>query len=80
MGCSPPASSVHGILQARVLEWVANPSPADLPNPVIEPASLMSPALADGFLTTSNTGEKHQYLRKRKEAPIEIYKKCLLKN
>ena len=25
MGCSPPGSSVHGILQARVLEWVAMP-------------------------------------------------------
>ena len=24
--CSPPASSVHGILQARILEWVAMPS------------------------------------------------------
>ena len=23
MGCRPPASSVHGILQTRVLEWVA---------------------------------------------------------
>ena len=23
MGCSPPCSSVHGILQARILEWVA---------------------------------------------------------
>ena len=23
LGCSPPGSSVHGILQARVLEWVA---------------------------------------------------------
>ena len=22
MGCSPPGSSVHGILQARILEWV----------------------------------------------------------
>ena len=26
MGCSPPGSSVHGILQARILEWVATPS------------------------------------------------------
>ena len=26
MDCSPPGSSVHGILQARVLEWVAMPS------------------------------------------------------
>ena len=23
--CSPPGSSVHGILQARILEWVAFP-------------------------------------------------------
>ena len=26
MGCSPPGSSFHGILQARMLEWVAMPS------------------------------------------------------
>ena len=26
MDCSPPGSSVHGILQARKLEWVAMPS------------------------------------------------------
>ena len=26
MGCSPPGSSVHGILQARILEWVSMPS------------------------------------------------------
>ena len=26
MGCSPPGSSVHGILQARILEWVSIPS------------------------------------------------------
>ena len=25
MNCSPPGSSMHGILQARILEWVANP-------------------------------------------------------
>ena len=37
--CSPPGSSVHGILQARVLEWVAIPSPGDLPNPGIKPRS-----------------------------------------
>ena len=24
--CSPPGSSIHGILQARILEWVAMPS------------------------------------------------------
>ena len=29
--------TVHGILQTRILEWVALPSPEDLPNPGIEP-------------------------------------------
>ena len=29
--CSLPGSSVHGISQARILEWVAIPSPGDLP-------------------------------------------------
>ena len=53
MDCSPPGSSVHGILQARMLEWVAMPSPGDLPDPGIEPRPLMSPALAGGFFTTS---------------------------
>ena len=54
MDYSPPGSSVHGILQARILEWVASPSPpGDLPNPGIEPTSLRSPALAGRFFTTS---------------------------
>ena len=36
--CSPSGSSVHEILKARILEWVAMPSPpGDLPNPGIEP-------------------------------------------
>ena len=39
LDCSPPGSSVHGILQARILEWVAFPSPADLPHPEIKPRS-----------------------------------------
>ena len=30
MDCSSPGSSVHGILQARILEWVAMPSAGDL--------------------------------------------------
>ena len=27
MGCDPPGSSVHGIFQAKILEWVANSFP-----------------------------------------------------
>ena len=26
MNCGPPVSSIHGILQARILEWIAMPS------------------------------------------------------
>ena len=120
MDSSPPGSSIHGIFQARMLEWVAIsysrslssysrtdidqnsrlnlmnslvlsrfchvwlfatpwtaahqaplsmgffrqgswsvllplPSPGDLPDPGIEPTSLMSPALAGGFFTTGAT-------------------------
>ena len=46
MDCSLPASSVHGILQERILEWVAIPCSRDLPNPGIEPKS---PALQADF-------------------------------
>ena len=35
-----PMDSAHGILQARILEWVALPISRDLPNPGIEPRSL----------------------------------------
>ena len=62
--CSPPGSSVHGILQARILEWVTCPPPRDLPNPEIEPTSLMSPALAGRFLTLL-TPEKPIWYHKR---------------
>ena len=57
MDYSPPGSSVHEILQARRLEWVAMPPPGDLPDPGIEPTSLMSLALAGGFFTTGATWE-----------------------
>ena len=57
MDCSPSRSSVHGIFQTRILEWVACPSPGDLPDPGIEPASLMSPSLTGRFFTTSTTWE-----------------------
>ena len=47
MDCSPPGSSVHGILQARLLEWVAFHFPGDLPwikpgSPALQADSLPS--------------------------------------
>ena len=53
MDCSLPDSSVHGIPQVRILEWLPCPSPGHLPNPGIKLVSLMSRALAGGFFTIS---------------------------
>ena len=53
MHYSPPDSSVHGILQARTLEWVAISFSRDLPDPGIEPAS---PALVGKLFTTEPHG------------------------
>ena len=41
--CSPPGSSVQGILKSRILEW---PLLGDLPNSATESESLKSPELA----------------------------------
>ena len=51
--CSPPGSSVHGILQAGILEGAAVSFSRDLPAPGIEPAP---PALAGRFFTLSHLG------------------------
>ena len=53
MDCSLPGSSLHGILQARILEWVAMSSSRESSDPGIKPVSLMSPALADRFFNTN---------------------------
>ena len=37
--CDPMDYTAHGILQARILEWVAVPFSRDLPNPGIKPRS-----------------------------------------
>ena len=51
MDCSPPGSSVHGILPAS--NGMPFPPPGDRPDPGIEPASLTSLALAGWFFNTS---------------------------
>ena len=65
MGCSPPGSSVHGIFQSRILEWVAMLSfrqgifLTQGSNPF-----LMSPALVGRFFTTGATWEALYYKMK----------------
>ena len=54
MDCSLPGSSIHGISQTRILEWLPFPSPGNLLDPGIEP---MSPILAGRFFTTVPPGK-----------------------
>ena len=57
MDCNLPGSSVHGISQARILEWATISFSGDLPSPGIEP---LSPALAGGFFTAEPPGKPQQ--------------------
>ena len=73
MDCSWPGSSVHGILQARILEWVAVPSFRGSSPPMDRTMSLTSPALAGRFFfflplaPTRKPHEKRYQLKKKKE-------------
>ena len=63
MDYSLPGSSVHGIFQVRIFEWVAISSSGDLSDLVIEPTS---PALAGGFFTIVPPGKWHSVKIERK--------------
>ena len=52
--CDPIDYTVHGILQVRILEWVAYPFSGDLPNPGIKPGS---PVLQADSLPTELQGK-----------------------
>ena len=60
--CSPPGSSVPGVLQARILEWVAVSFPGDLPDPGVEPSS---PALQADSIPSEPPGKPPVYLHAR---------------
>ena len=54
MECNLPGSSVHGISQARILQWVAISFSRDLPDPGIKSTS---PTLGGRFFTTKLPGK-----------------------
>ena len=64
MDCSPPGSSVRGISQARVLEWVIIPSLGDPPHPGFKTSS---PALQVNSLLLSHQNNKSETLWKQKK-------------
>ena len=74
MDCSPLGSSVHGILQARILSGLPFPSPGDLLHPGMEPVSLKSPPLAGGFFTTSAAWEAMMFSRTGDKMTNEIWR------
>ena len=61
------SSSVHDILQARIVKWVAMPSSRDLPNPGIKPMSPASASQSDSLLLS------HQGSRWPRSIPWCIY-------
>ena len=63
MDCSPPGSSVCGILRQEYWSRLPFPPPGDIPDPGIEPTSLMPPALAGGFFATEPPGKLPFYNR-----------------
>ena len=87
MDYSPPGSSVHGISQARILEWVAMPSSGIFLTQGSN-LGLISSELAGRFFTTSTTWEAQCHLKVLKKLyqffpswvithPIQIHKKVL---
>ena len=58
--CDLIVYTVHGILQARILEWVDFPFSGDLPNPGIE---LRSPTLQVDSLPAQPPGKPKQALK-----------------
>ena len=62
MDCSPPGSSVHGILQARILEWVAIPFSRASSCPRDWTRISYVSWIGRGFFTTSATWEAPSWL------------------
>jgi len=62
--CSPPGFSVHGIFQARVLEWVAISSSRAYSPLRTEPATPVSPALQADSLQLSHLGSPNKYIHR----------------
>ena len=60
--CSPPGSSVHGILQARILDWFAISYSRGSSFAGTKPTSLTSPALAGGFFPSRTIWEAQELL------------------
>ena len=64
MDCSCQASLSMEFCRQEYWSGLLFPPPGDLPDPGIEPMSLVSPALAGGFFTTMLPGKPYKYIDK----------------
>ena len=78
MNCSPPGSSVHGILQERILEWAAMPSPGDLPNAGIEPRPSTFQVVQLDSLPTAPPGKPFRIIEyyNPKGSKVKVSQSC----
>ena len=79
MNCSPPGSSVHGILQVRILEWVA--MPASRGSSQLRDRTWVS-CIEGGFLSTELLGKPHisWYYTVKIKSVLFIFCACFLCN
>ena len=63
MDCSPPGSSVHGILQARILEWVTISSSRGSSRLGDQTHGSCTSCVAGRLFTTEPPGKPHPFLR-----------------
>ena len=69
MDCSPPGSSVQGILQARILEWVALPSSRGSSSP--RDRTCIS-CIVDGFFSTEPQGKPWHDPKEKSSVTFDI--------
>ena len=80
MDCSPLGSSVHGILQARILEWAAVPSSRGSSQPRDLSHVSYCSCIAGNFFTTEPPGKPHLTIHPVLALPVSrtARNKCLL--
>ena len=69
MDCGPPGSSVHGILQARILEWVGMPFSRGSSRPRDQTQVFW---LAGRFFTTKHWGSPKLRMEESKFGVLEF--------
>ena len=75
MDCSPPGSSVHGILQARTLQWVAMPSSQGSSRPRDwTPVSCIAGEFLTALATREALGKQENADSNYKEMPLHAQK------